>query len=186
MHLRAHTVSLLLLVAACSGSTDPVANLATVTYKSAPFALNGTPAESPTAINTPTALTVRADVGYDFDVAFDLDPSGAPVIYTQRSIGFPLGSTGHQVALQILPTAFDAVKEAPAKNWIADSLLTVSVGQVIAVRSGTSSCQLQVSPFMYSKMIVDSVHVAQRQLFLTVVTDPNCGFRSLAEGRPTH
>jgi hypothetical protein len=169
---------------ACSGSTDSVANLDTVTYKSTLFAINGSPAGAPTAISTPTAFTVRAEVGYDFDVAFDLDGSGRPVVLTQRAIGNPLGSAGHQVSLQPLAGTFASVTEAPRDGWVADSTLTLTVGQVLGVRAGATACQLNVSPYMYSKMVVDSIGLAQRQLWLTVVTDPNCGFRSFAAGRP--
>lgn len=179
-------VSALVIAAsvACSGSTDSVANLDTVTYKSALFAINGSPAGAPTAINTPTAFTVRAEVGYDFDVAFDLDASGRPVVLTQRAVGNPLGSAGHQVSLQALAGAFAAITSAPKDGWVADSSLTLTVGQVLVVRAGATACQLDASPYMYSKMVVDSVSAAQRQLWLTVLTDPNCGFRSLVTGRP--
>ena len=171
---------------ACGSATDPIANLDTVAYASAVFALNGTPAGAATAINTPTAATVRTDIGYAFDVAFDLDATGRPVILTQRMVGNPVGSTGHQVSLQAVSGAFGTLAEAPRDGWSVDSILTVNVGQVVAVRAGASACAFFISPYMYSKMVVDSVNVSQRRLWLSLVTDPNCGFRSFATGRPTH
>lgn len=173
-------------VCACSGVTDLIANLDTVTYKSALFAINGTPLGAPTAINTALGATVRAEALYDFDVAFDLDAGGHAVLYTQRRVGLPIGTAGRQVGLQPMTEAFAAVTEAPKTGWVVDSTLTVSVGQVIALRTATPVCQFELSPYLYSKMMVDSVDVAQRRIWVTTLTDPNCGFRDLVPGRPKH
>jgi hypothetical protein len=177
-------LSLLLAAAACGDATGSIARFDTVTYKSSPFALNGTPIGAVNAINTATALTVRADVGYDFDVAFDLDQAGRPVFITQRAVGSPQGTTGRLVALQSLPGAFDDVRVAPASGWMPDSIYTAAIGEVVGVRAGIVACQFELSPYIYSKMVVDSVSLSERRLWLTVVTDPNCGFRSFEPGRP--
>jgi hypothetical protein len=178
--------ALTLVAAACGSVTDSIANSDTFTYKSALFSLNGSPIGAPNAINTPNGATVRAEIGYAFDIAFDLDPSGTPVIMTQRTVGSPLGSAGHMVSLQKIPGTFASVTEAPTGGWIADSVLTVAVGDVFGVRANVAACQIDVSPFMYSKIVVDSVLVSERRLWVSVVTDPNCGFRSFAPGRPTN
>jgi hypothetical protein len=173
-----------LLVAACSGATDPVAQFDSVVYKSSVYAINGTPIGVPTAINTVVAATVRAEVAYDFDVAFDMDEQGRPVVITQRVVGRPLGLTGHAVSLQIIDVPFDDLDEAPRTGWIADSLLTVEVGQVLAIRSQPTACQFDIGTSLYSKMQIDSVDVPTRRLWVTTLTDPNCGFRGLTTGRP--
>src|SRR5689334_18491150 len=83
-HMRVVAAIALSAAWACTGGTDLVANIDTVTYNSALFAMNGTPVGSPVAINTSVAATVRIEASYDFDVAFDLDGSGNTVVYTQR------------------------------------------------------------------------------------------------------
>ena len=171
---------------ACTGGTDLVANIDTVLYKSALFAMNGTPLGAPTAINTSLAATVRIQSVYDFDVAFDLDASGKTVVYTQRRVGLPLGSAGRQVGLQLLTAAFGAVTQAPSGGWVFDSTLTVTPGQVIALRTATPACQFEISPYLYSKLMVDSLNVATRRIWVTTLTDPDCGFRDLVPGRPKH
>lgn len=176
---------LIAAAARCSGISNPSATYDTVTYNSALYALNGTPVGAATAINTATAATVRADAAYDFDVAFDLDASGTPVVMTQRVVGVPQGSSGHQVSLLPQAGAFASVVELPSGGWVADSSLTLRVGQVLGVRAGASTCLAFASPYMYSKMMVDSVNIATRQLWVTTVTDPNCGFRGVGPGRPT-
>jgi hypothetical protein len=184
LSVRALAISAL-LVAACSGLNDPVAGFDTATYTSDVFAINGSPAGAANAINTASALTVRVGVTYEFDIAFDLDAAGRPVVMTQRAVGLPANAVGHGVSLQPLTDPFESILVAPDGGWVADSLLTVNVGQAFAVRAAVNVCQLFGSPFMYSKAVVDSVNTTARRLWLTVVTDPNCGFRSFAPGRPT-
>jgi hypothetical protein len=183
--VRALASFAVLVIAACSGLNDPVAGFDTATYKSALYAINGSPVGAATAINTATALTVRAAVSYDFDVAFDLDAAGRAVVLTQRAVGLPQSLQGHGVSLQPLTGEFSSILTAPDAGWVADSLLTVDVGQTFAVRATATVCQLYGSPFLYSKAVVDSVNTSTRRLWLTVVTDPNCGFRSFEPGRPT-
>lgn len=181
---RAIAGIVLAAVCACTGGTDLVANIDTVTYNSALFAFNGTPLGSPTAINTSVAATVRIESSYDFDIAFDLDGGGNTVVYTQRRVGLPLGTSGRQVGLQVMTGAFGAVTQAPNGGWAFDSTLTVTPGQVVALRTATPLCQFEISPYLYSKFMVDSVHVAERRIWVTTLTDPDCGFRDLVPGRP--
>ena len=169
---------------ACSGSSDAIAQFDTVAYNSTLYALNGAPVGTPTAINTPVAATVRADIAYAFDVAFDLTSDGRPIVLSQRRVGLPLGSSGHEVGLQLLTGTFDAIAQAPSGGWALDTALTVNVGQVVGVRAVAVVCQLELSPYIYSKLIVDSVSVPAHRLWVHTITDPNCGFRDLTIGRP--
>lgn len=175
---------IVIVVAGCSGSTDPFAQFDTVTFKSSVYAINGTPLGVPSAINTATGGTVRAEASYDFDVAFDFDDQDRVVVITQRQIGRPIGISGHAVSLQLAGMPFDAFTSAPRDGWVVDSLLTVDVGQVFAVRAQSLSCQFSLSTHLYSKMIVDSVDVPNRRMWVTTLADPNCGFRELVPGRP--
>lgn len=171
-------------LAACEGTTDLAARFDNLEYDAEVFALNGTPIGAPTAINTVFATTVRPDPTYDFDVAFDLDAQGRPLLYAQRRIGHPANGAGRQVSLQPMEGPFQSVERAPESRWVADSLLTVAVGEVVVVRVVASICQFDFSPYVFSKLVVDSVDVASRQLWVTALTNPNCGFRSLQPGRP--
>ncbi|HKS07487.1 MAG TPA: hypothetical protein VJR92_14365 [Gemmatimonadaceae bacterium] len=167
----------------CGGATDPVAQFENVTFKSAVFAINGTPIGVPSAINTATAATVRAEETYDFDVAFDLDNNGDVVLLTQRQVGRPIAGD-HAVSLQLAGVSFDAVVQAPRSGWVADSVLTVGVGEVFMVRAQSRACQFAFGSNLHSKMIVDSVNVATRRIWVTTLNNPNCGFRQLIPGRP--
>jgi hypothetical protein len=167
----------------CGGATDPVAQFENVTFKSAVFALNGTPLGVPTAINTATAATVRAEETYDFDIAFDIDGNGDVVLLTQRQVGRPIAGD-HAVSLQLAGVSFDAVVQAPRSGWVTDSILTVGVGEVFMVRAQSRACQFAFGTNLHSKMIVDSVNVTDRRIWVTTLNNPNCGFRQLIPGRP--
>ena len=185
LHARALTAALIAAVAgACDGTNDPIARFDTVTYRPALYAINGSPIGVPTAINTAIGSGVRPDAAYDFDVAFDLDAQNRPVLYTQRSIGRPVGGAGRQVSLQLVAQAFADVERAPETKWVADSVLTLTVGEVAVVRVVSVLCQFDLSPYVFSKLVVDSVHIPTRRIWVTALTNPNCGFRSLQPGRP--
>lgn len=172
-------------LASCA-SSDTVAELDTETYAVSVYALNGSALSAPTAVNTQSRAVVRAEATFDFDVAFDIDSTGKPEVITQRRVGMPLGTAGHEVGLQAPTGSFDAITDAPKDGWKLDSTLTTGVGQVVTMRVGASACVLNLTPYMYTKFVIDSLSLAQRRLWLTVLTDPNCGFRSLVPGRPKH
>jgi hypothetical protein len=46
-------------------------------------------------------------------------------------------------------------------------------------------CQFALNPNLYAKIVVDSVNLATRIIYLKMGLDPNCGFRSFATGIPT-
>jgi hypothetical protein len=65
----------------------------------------------------------------------------------------------------------------------------VDPGQVVvvqSVRNGVNdACQFDISPYIYTKLTVDSISLATRALRVTAVVDPNCGFRSFESGIPS-
>jgi len=149
-------------------------------------AMNGTPLSEPAALSTYDTFIVRLDGSYNFDVAFDLDGAGRPVIVPQPLVGTASGSS-RPVGLQRMGRDFAAVTIAPRSrsDWVLDSAMTVAIGEVIAVQSRPTPCNFDFEPFLYSKLKVDSVNTTTRKLYVTVVTNPNCGYRSFLPGRPT-
>jgi len=174
------------ILVACGGTTDPTAQFNNVNYSASLQALNGSPLNAISAINTPAASSVRPDASFEFDVALDLDSQGRPVFVTQRRVGAPLLFGGHEVGLQVLAGAFETVSEAPKTGWVRDSVLTVVPGEVVGLRVASSLCQFSSAPYFHSKMVVDSVNVSQRRIWLRILTNPNCGFRGLQPGRPSN
>ena len=50
------------------------------------------------------------------------------------------------------------------------------------VQTPGTACSSSVP--LYAKFVVDSVVGAERAMYVRMRLDPNCGFRSLAPGRP--
>lgn len=177
-------------ITACDNATGHKAQFPIVAVDSqVVYAINSAPRDAPTAVYLYSAVTgnsaVAASSDFSFDVAFDIDNQGRPILLPVRSVASGLAGT-HSVGLQIVNTPYDSLTFAPNKNFKYDSTLVVSVGQVVAIQSVGSACSatLYANPFIYGKLRVDSINVASHTLTLRYTVDPNCGFRSLSTGIP--
>jgi hypothetical protein len=96
---------------------------------------------------------------------------------------------GRPVGLQKVPGTFETVTAAPRSGYETDSALVVALGETVVVQAphniAQEVCQFAISPNLYAKIAVDSVNLASRILYFRLATDPNCGFRSFANGIPT-
>ena len=88
-----------------------------------------------------------------------------------------------------MPGVFDSLHVAPTDGYEADSALVLAPGEVVVVQSPHNSsgdlCVFAINPNIFAKIAVDSVNLASRTLYLRLGLDPNCGFRSFADGIPT-
>ena len=175
-------------LSACGDVASLQANLPTTVDTLAVWALSGTPPEFPSGVSIVARQPVLVDGFAGFDVAFDIDNSGNAVIYPiALTVSTPGGS--RPVGLQKVPGTFETVTEAPTTGFEIDSGLVVAPGEVVVVQTPHNGsgdvCQFTISPNLYAKFTVDSVNLASRMLFLRMGFDPNCGFRSFADGIPT-
>jgi hypothetical protein len=175
-----------LVLTACGDPQLLRASLPTVEDSYTVFALTGTPAAYPSGLNTYVRSAVRVDGNGNFDVAFDIDDQGHVLMYPVQKVVSSLGST-RKVGLRKVTGVFDSLAIAPTGTY-ADSTIVALPGEIVVVqaqRNGTGdACQFDISPYIYSKLVVDSVAVASRTINLTAVLDPNCGFRSFETGIP--
>jgi hypothetical protein len=176
-----------LVLSACGSGTGIIASLPTVQTSYTVFALTGTSASAPSGLNTYFQSTERVDGNANFDVAFDLDAAGNVLIYPVQKVVSSI-SQSRQVGMRKVAGTFDALTVAPTGNYF-DSTVVAKKGDVVVIqslRNGLSDvCQFDISPYIYSKLGVDSVAIDTKSIFVTVVLDPNCGFRSFATGIPT-
>ncbi len=182
----------LVLIASASVLTacdDPAllrAQLPTVQDVYTVFALTGTPAAYPSGINTYVRAPVRVDGNASFDVAFDIDNDGHVVLYPVQKIVSSISST-RRVGLRKVAGTFEEVAIAPTGTY-SDSAVVAADGDIIVVQSQRNGsgdvCQFDISPFIYTKVLVDSIAVDTRTIVLQTVMDPNCGFRSFEAGIP--
>jgi hypothetical protein len=150
------------------------------------YGFNGSPASYPVALNIAFQQVLRLDGSGAFDVIFDIDEDGKIVLYPTKLLVRP-PSGAQRVGIQVVSQAYDDLKFAPKTGYNTDSVTVVSVGQTIAIEAahGQDLCQLYLSPYVYAKVIVDSVDVSSRAIYFRTVMDPNCGFRGLTEGIPS-
>ena len=156
------------------------------------FALTGTPPSYPAAYLASSGAVTRADGGFNFDVAFDINASNQVIIYPQKLVGVPCVSGalncggalgGKPVGLQRITVAFDSLERAPAAGYQFDSTFALAPGQGLVMQVQSSSeCPLSFSTVMYSKFVVDSIDTVRRSIYFRAVNDPNCGYRSLIPG----
>lgn len=147
------------------------------------YSLNGTPPTAPVGLNTPFLAAVRADSSFNFDVAFDLTDDGKIRVIPVSKVGSAFG-VNRRIGIVAMDAPFASVERAPNSGYVFDSTVVVNVGQAFVVQAVTPYCQLDLSPVIYSKAVVDSVDAASRALYLRLTTDPNCGFMSFLPGIP--
>ena len=182
------TMFVVVILNACGDPTNIRANLPVVVDTLSVWALSGTPPTYPSGISIPGRQAVRVDAFAGFDVAVDINAAGNAVIYPAKLVVSIPGGT-RPVGLQLLNAAFESVAAAPKTGFETDSALVLVPGQTVVVESSHNAsgeiCQFAVSPNLYAKIAVDSVSLASRIVYFRMGFDPNCGFRSFAEGIPT-
>jgi hypothetical protein len=194
--LRVAIVALVAVLAACSGPTKPQAYLANALSSYVLSPVTGSPVTAATAIYFLGGPT-RASSAFNFDVAFDLDNSGRPLVYPVRAVGGALANLQRaylgqgqlpRVGLQIVPGTFEALTQVPQTGYDTLSVQTLVPGAVMAVNVLDASCQYSLGgTSIAAKMIVDSVNTTTKKIYLRTVVDPNCGYLSVVpDSIPTH
>lgn len=172
------------LLAACGDPTRPKAQQSVFSVDSLSiYALNGSPRNAPTALFFYAGTPVRADAGFGFDVALDIDSAGRPVLHPVRVIASGL-ATAHRVGLQLVSGSYEQLTKAPAKGYRYDSTLVAPVGATVAVEiTESSACAYSYyynySTEIYGKFQVIEVDRVNRRMRVRLTVDPNCGFLSL-------
>lgn len=174
-----------LALGACEDPLRLKAQFRTTTDTLVAYALTGTPVSHPNAIVTRNAQLVRADGSFLFDLAFELDAAGRVLLAPVRLVAGTLNES-RRVGLLHSDSAFAALLRAPNEGYRYDSLFVAEPGETVVIQARPVSCIQELSPYIYSKLVVDSVDVARRSIFFRFTADPNCGFRSFADGIPAN
>jgi hypothetical protein len=195
VRLRARALSLCFVAASTGGiaaCNDPIglqAGIGTLTDTFTVYALSGTPTAAPVGLSTTDRLAVRISDNIPFDIAFDLDASGAVTAYPVRLV-VPFRVIGgllqqsQRVGLQKGKSTFDELTKAPSGGYQYDSVTVVRAGETLIVEVTATQCSFSFSPNLYTKIAIDSVFPATRSIRMRTVHDPNCGFRSFKPGIP--
>jgi hypothetical protein len=182
------TMVVVVFLNACGDPTSLQATLPNSVDSLSVFALSGTPPSYPSGVSIIARQPVRVDGFASFDIALDIDAAGHAVIYPPKLVVASPGGS-RPVGLQKVPGLFDSVLVAPKDGYEADSALVLAPGEVVVVQSAHNTtgdlCVFAINPNIFAKIAVDSIDLASRTLFLRLGLDPNCGFRSFADGIPT-
>lgn len=147
------------------------------------WALTGTPVPFPTAYAVPQRATVRLDPSGTFDIAFDITPGGLlQVIPVSKVLSSLSGTRNIGVIVSTLP--YSEITAAPRSGWAVDSIVELQVGQSFILQVTTQFCQFDARQVIYGKFRVDSIIPDERRARLIGRVNPNCGFRSFADGTP--
>lgn len=179
-------LALLGLTGAVTGCDDPFqlqARLPNFDRGFEVWAITGSPATLPSALVVPTATVTRLDVSGSFDIAFDIDAEGRVVVLPVSRVVQPItGVRG--VAVRRLSGVYNTILDVPNTGWVDDSVLVVAPGEAFGVRSTSLYCQFELRQQVYAKFYIESADPVTRKIVLLARINPNCGFRSLADGVP--
>ena len=182
--LRRVAVAALVVLGACDDPFEPKATIFVLDATHELWALTGSPPAYPTALLVPQRIEVRPDPAGSFDIAFEITGGGQLQVLPMPHVMIPL--SGPRPVDFIIPTdAFADIASAPRTGWLSDTTITLDQGDTFLVRVQTLYCAGEFFPVVYAKYRVDSIIPAERRLKLTARVNPNCGFRSFADGIPT-
>ena len=169
-----------LVAAACDDPLNPDAQIPVRTDTMAVFAMTGTPVTYPNTLDIFNFVTTRLETGAQFDLVFDIDEQGNTVLYPAPLIT----SAPYRIGLRDTAAAFATVTRAPTGEYEDEEPLVLEPGSTALIEAQNPQCQFSVSPFIYAKLVVDSIHTDTREIFFRLTADRNCGFRSFEEGVP--
>jgi hypothetical protein len=181
-------MSVAVVLNACGDPTSLKATSLTTVDTLSVFALSGSPPLYPSGVSVLVGQPVPVDGFAIFDVALDVNAAGNAVVYPPKLVVNSLAGP-RLVGLLKIAGSFESVLEAPKTGFVTDASVVLAPGETVVIQSAHSGsgdiCQFALTPYIYAKITLDSVNVANRILYLRMGVDPNCGFRSFASGVPT-
>jgi hypothetical protein len=167
---------------ACSDSNGlPDATVANVERTDTLWALVGTPVSTPSGYSVEGSRRVRTDLSVDFDFAYNIETGGEHVFLPRAALGIDTANVA-KPGFQIRNESFEAITIAPSNGYITDVPVPIAVGQRYVVRSRVTCTNLGVPK--YAKLEILSFDEATRIVSFRILTNDNCGFKSLEPGLP--
>jgi hypothetical protein len=172
-------------VGACDGPSTTPGQAENATQAFFVHALNKGSFAGSTAITFPGRSVTRVDGTYQFDVAFDIDTNGNVMLLPPEMVGQdPSGNRLVGIVTGI--GSYDAITEAPLSGYTVDSVTVIGRGQAVAVQAQEPLCisSNPAAPYLYAKIVVDSVDLVGRGIYGRAMIGGDCGYRQLIAGFP--
>lgn len=172
---------------ACSDSNGLAdATIANAEHTDTLWSLIGTPVSTPSGYSVEGSRRVRTDLFIDFDFAYSLEQDGSHVFIPRAALGIDTATTVSATStvnpgLQARTETFETITEAPSNGYIVDRAVPVAVGERYLVR-GRVTCDVGVPK--YGKLELLAFNDDLGIVTFRILTDDNCGFRSLKPGLP--
>ncbi len=174
----------LLAVAACEDVTrsiDP--NIEVTEDTLTVFPLRGSPLSAPTAFDLFSLRALRVgDANALYDLAIDT-AGGAAVLYPSQLIDIEAARTG---VIESTAT-FESILEAPTTGYQDTAAVSVTIGETVIVRArNVCTGSIPGRDFFHAKLQLLELGTSGgfRTARFRIRTNPNCGFRSFADGLP--
>jgi len=165
---------------ACSDPDGPTATVANTERTDTLWALVGTPVSTPSGYSVDGSRRVRTDLSIDFDLAYNVEADGRHVFYPRAAMGIDT-SNAVKPGLRRITEAFEAITLAPSDGYTTDDPVVIASGDRFVVR-GRITCTLGLPK--YAKMEILQFDDVARKVAFRILTNENCGFRSLEPGLP--
>lgn len=178
--------SLLVMAAVLGCGPDPfapTANSPVVRTIFTVWAISGSPTPYPTAYSVQNNVTVRLEPTGTFDLAFDITAGGRLRVLPVSAVVAPLAGA-RSIGIQVSDLPYADITSAPRGGYNSDSIVELDVGDAFIVQVPSQLCGFSQTPIVYAKFTVDTIVPADRRAFLSGRINPNCGFRSFADGVP--
>lgn len=183
----AHLLALAGLTIGAAACDDPFQVKASFPNEHQTFtvaALTGADVNAPAGLFLDGRSVVRIGGDFSFDLAFDINAQGKPVVIPVGMVGTPLSGT-KPIGLVRTSGGYDVLTEAPKSGFHFDSTMVVNTGAALAIQAQSSNCSFSLTPYIFAKIVIDSVNAGTRTLYGRTLINLNCGFRQLTTGLPT-
>jgi hypothetical protein len=182
-------VGVFAVTSACDDSTGLRASFNNRELPFTVFPVNGTAQTLPAGILIRAPELARVDSRWAFDIAFDMDATGKVTVHSVRALASEVLASVARIGLQIDSSrTYAEITRAPGGGFAYDTSLTLPIGKTLLIDKLDPTCAQFGGGFLgyniKAKMIIDSINLASRSIFVHMLSNPNCGFRSLQTGLP--
>ena len=165
---------------------DPFAPRATTPIRTTSFtvwAISGSPTPYPTAYSVQSNVTMRIEPSGSFDIAFDITPGGKLRVLPVKEVVSPITGV-RSIGMLVPDVPYTSIEAAPRVGYALDTILELEVGDAFVVQVPSQLCDFGQQQILFAKFSVDAIVPAERRASISGRINPNCGFRSFADGVP--
>jgi hypothetical protein len=167
--------------AACSNSNDlPDATIENVERTDTLWSLVGTPVSTPSGYSIEGSRRVRTDLSVEFDFAYNVQTDGQHVFLPRAGLGIDTANSVNP-GFVAQSESFEAITMPPTEGYLTEEAVPIAPGQRYVVRSRVT-CNAGVPK--YAKLEILGFDETAGLVTFRVLTNDNCGFRSLEPGLP--